>query len=99
MEDETRAEVAENAEPETEKEQTEQREDDYQGLARCLEDALEMLSRISDKLDDLEGMYSTFVDAGAIVTGATDAVALAAAEGVAEALEDALNLETLDYVL
>ena len=44
-------------------------------------------------------MYSTFVDAGAIVTGATDAVALAAAEGVAEALEDALNLETLDYVL
>lgn len=99
MEDETRAEVAENAEPETEKEQTEQREDDYQGLARRLEDALEMLSRISDKLDALEGMYSTFVDAGAIVTGATDAVALAAAEGVAEALEDALNLETLDYVL
>lgn len=99
MEDETRAEVAENAEPETEKEQVEQREDDYQGLARRLEDALGMLSRISDKLDALEGMYSTFVDAGAIVTGATDAVALAAAEGVAEALEDALNLETLDYAL
>ena len=99
MADETREEVADEATPETEKEQVEQREDDYQGLARRLEDALEMLSRISDKLDALEGMYSTFVDAGAIVTGATDAVALAAAEGVAEALEDALNLETLDYVL
>ena len=99
MEDETRAEVAENAEPETEKEQVEQREDDYQGLARRLEDALEMLSRISDKLDALEGMYSTFVDAGAIVTGATDAVALAAAEGVADALEEVLDLESFDYSL
>ena len=90
MEDESRAEVEENATPETETEQTEQRTDDYEGLARRLDEALSKLEQIKEKLDSLEGMYSTFVDAGAIVTGATDAVALAAAEGVAEALEDAL---------
>lgn len=98
MEDESRAEVAENAEPETEKEQVEQREDDYQGLARRLDDALAKLDRVYDKLETIEGMYSTFVDAGAIVTGASDQIAAATAEAVAEAIEY-VALEDLDYTL
>lgn len=99
MDEETRAEVAEGATPETETEQTEQRADDYDGLARRLDDVLANLAALDDKLDRIEGLYSTFVDAGAIVTGATDAVAAAAAEGVADAIEAALDLESLDYSL
>lgn len=99
MNEETRAEVAEETTPETETEQTEQRSDDYDGLARRLDDVLAKLDTLEDKLDRIEGLYSTFVDAGAIVTSATDAVAAAAAEGVADAIEDALDLESLDYSL
>ena len=99
MDEETRAEVAEEATPETETEQTEQRTDDYDGLARRLDDVLAKLATLDDKLDRIEGLYSTLVDAGAIVTGATDAVAAAAAEGVADAIEAALDLESLDYSL
>lgn len=99
MNEETRAEVAEEATPETATEQTDQRSDDYDGLARRLDDVLAKLDTLEDKLDRIEGLYSTFVDAGAIVTGATDAVAAAAAEGVADAIEAALDLESLDYSL
>ena len=99
MDEETRAEVAEEATPETETEQTEQRTDDYDGLALRMDDVLEKLAALDDKLNRIEGLYSTFVDAGAIVTGATDAVAAAAAEGVADAIEAALDLESLDYSL
>lgn len=99
MDEETRAEVAEEATPETATEQTEQRSDDYDGLARRLDDVLAKLDTLEDKLDRIEGLYSTFVDSGAIVTGATDAVAAAAAEGVADAIEAALDLESLDYSL
>lgn len=99
MDEETRAEVAEEATPETATEQTEQRSDDYDGLARRLDDVLAKLDTLEDKLDRIGGLYSTFVDAGAIVTGATDAVAAAAAEGVADAIEAALDLESLDYSL
>ena len=106
---EDREEVAEDVTPETDTEATEQRTDDYDGLARRLDDVLEKLAALDDdlakldtledKLDRIEGLYSTFVDAGAIVTGATDEVAAAAAEGVADAIEAALDLESLDYSL
>lgn len=99
MDDKTREEVAEEATPETPTEQTEQRTDDYDGLARRLEDVLAKLDAIAGKLDAIEGMYSTFVDAGAIVSDATDALASSAAAAVADAVEDALDLETFDYSL
>lgn len=98
MDEETRAEVAEEATPETETEQTEQRADDYEGLARRLDEVLSKLDRVYDKLETVEGMYSTFVDAGAIVTGASDQIAAATAEAVAEAIEY-VTLEDLDYTL
>ena len=99
MDEETRAEVAEEAMHETETEQTEQRTDDYDGLARRMDDALAEIRAIKEQLDRIEGLYSTFVDAGAIVTGASDTVAAAAAEGVLDAIEDILDLEQLDYSL
>lgn len=98
MADETREEVAAEATPETETEQTEQRTDDYEGLSRRLDDALAKLDRVYDKLETIEGMYSTFVDAGAIVTGASDQIAAATAEAVADAIEY-VALEDLDYTL
>lgn len=98
MADETREEVADEATPETEIEQTEQRTDDYEGLARRLDEVLSKLDRMYDKLETVEGMYSTFVDAGAIVTGASDQIAAATAEAVAEAIEY-VALEDLDYTL
>lgn len=102
MEDEIRndeAEVAEDSTPETPDEQTEQRTDDYEGLARRIDDALAKLDSIERKLDDINAMYSTFVDAGAIVSDATESVAAAAAEGVAEAIAAEFDLDALDYSL
>lgn len=99
MDDQTRQEVADEATPETPAEQTEQRTDDYEGLARRLDDVLSKLDGLSSKLDGLEAMYSTFVDAGAIVSDATSAIAEAAAEGVADALEASIDLEDFDYSL
>lgn len=96
-EDEER--VAEEATAETPKEQTEQRTDDYECLSRKIEDVASKLDEMNRKLDGLNAMYSTFVDAGAIVSNAGDAVAAAAAAGVADALEDFIDLEALDYSL
>lgn len=98
MADETREEVSDEETPETEIEQTEQRTDDYEGLARRLDEVISKLDRVYDKLETVEGMYSTFVDAGAIVTGASDQIAAATAEAVAEAIEY-VALEDLDYTL
>lgn len=99
MDDETRQDVAEEATPETETEQTEQRTDDYEGLARRLDDVLSKLDAVKEQLDGIAAMYSTFVDAGAIVTDATDALAASAAAAVSDAIEDALDLEAFDYSL
>ena len=99
MDEERKAEVADEATPETPTEQTEQRTDDYEGLARRMDDAISKIDALKAQLDRIEGLYSTFVDAGAIVTDASDAVAMAAAEGVADAMEAILDLESLDYSL
>ena len=96
---EDKEEVAEEATPETDEEATEQRTDDYDGLARRLDEIDRLMNDVVSKLDRIENMYSTFVDAGAIVTDATDAVAAAAAEGIAEAVENMFDLESFDYTL
>ena len=91
--------VEENATPETDTQETEQRTDDYDGLARRIDDVIRKLDELKDDIKRVEGMYSTFVDAGAIVTDATDAITEAAAIGIASAMDEIYDLETLDYTL
>ena len=64
MDEETRAEVAEEATPETATEQTEQRSDDYDGLARRLDDVLAKLAALEDKLDRIEGAAMVLIYIG-----------------------------------
>lgn len=67
---ETREEVAEEATPETPIEEVEQREDDYEGLKRMIEEGFngirELIEGISAKIDDAD---VEIVESGAIITG------------------------------
>ena len=94
MADETREEVRDDATEETNTEEVEQREDDYQGLARRLEDIMKRLDAIEDKQGEILGMFDNVADNGAVIT--------AAAEEVADAVADVIDIydfDNMDFVI
>lgn len=64
---EDKAEVAEDATPETDVEAVEQRTDDYDGLARRLDDVMGKLDGMTEMLGRIESMMGGFVEAGATI--------------------------------
>ena len=73
---ETREEVAEEASPETPVEQTEQREDDYEGIKRILEAKFDelaaMLERVAERIDGvMDAQAEEAVRSGVVITDGT----------------------------
>lgn len=93
--DEDREEVAEDATPETDEEATEQRTDDYDGLARRIDELMDM---IRDRFDGVERMLDALGVAaveseGNVEPDTPDTIGEAAGEAVDELLGiDALDL-------
>ena len=87
-------EVAEEATPETDEEAVEQRTDDYDGLARRLDEIADM---VRDRFDALERAVDALgvstVEAGADGTGAD-----VAGEAAAEAIDELLGIDSLDLL-
>lgn len=91
--DEDREEVADEIErdPETADEATEQRTDDYDGLARRLDNLLDMVRERFDRLDDAIGAIQvSAVDSGIDAADIADAAA--------EAVDEILTLDALDLL-
>ena len=59
--------VAEDATPETDVEAVEQRTDDYDAIARRLDDIIEALAGIAAGIERVEAMSGAFVEAGATI--------------------------------
>ena len=101
MDDETRDEVAETATPETEVEEVEQREDDYQGLARRLDDLMRAVADMSNSITDALASINQRLDinAGILVdsgAGFEPSVGDAIESAVEEAIEDATGLVSIE---
>lgn len=91
----TEEEVAEEASPETSEEAEEQQEDDYQGLVRRFDELDRMVSQILDGIARVESGMGVFVESGAVVSEAPEAVEAA----VEEVLEDFVDIDELDLDL
>ena len=91
--DEDREEVTDEIErdPETADEASEQRTDDYQGLARRLDDLLDMVRARFDRLDEAIGAVQV-----AAVDSGIDAADIA--DAAAEAVDEILTLDALDLL-
>lgn len=78
------------AEPETTEEAAEQRTDDYDGLARRLDDIANMLTARFDALDTAIGALGvSVVESGVTITDESDAE---------EAISDVLGIDALDLL-
>lgn len=78
------------AEPETTEEAEEQRTDDYDGLARRLDDIANMLAARFDALDTAIGALGvSVVESGVTITDESDAE---------EAISDVLGIDALDLL-
>lgn len=78
------------AEPETTEEAAEQRTDDYDGLARRLDDIANMLAARFDALDTAIGALGvSVVESGVTITDESDAE---------EAITDVLGIDALDLL-
>lgn len=78
------------AEPETTEEAAEQRTDDYDGLARRLDDIANMLTARFDALDTAIGALGvSVVESGVTITDESDAE---------EAVSDVLGIDALDLL-
>ena len=91
--DEDRNEVADEIErdPETADEAAEQRTDDYQGLARRLDDLLDMVRERFDRLDEAIGAIQvSAVDSGIDAADIADAAA--------EAVDEIITLDAPDLL-
>lgn len=101
MDDETRTEVAEDATEETNVEAVEQREDDYQGLARRLDDLMRAVADMGSSITDalatinqrLEINAGMLVDSGA---GFAPTVGDTIEDVVTDAIEEATGLVSID---
>lgn len=96
MDDETREDVREEATEETNVESVEQREDDYQGLARRLDDLMRAVADMGESMRTaLDGINQRLeVNAGILVdsgAGFAPTVGDAVADVVSDAIEDATN--------
>lgn len=88
-------EVAEEATPETNKEATEQRADDYDGLARRIDEVARLVRDVLDAVERVESGMGAFVEAGAVISE-PDVVSDGLAEAVADAIEEAISIDELD---
>ena len=97
---EEREEVAEEATPETPTEQVEQRTDDYDGLARRIDEVRdrldEVLSRIDGMRDALDGIAAMRLEDGA--TPGEVSPADIAADAAAQAVTEILGIDALDLM-
>lgn len=83
-------EVAEEATPETDEEATEQRTDDYDGLARRLDDIADMMRERFDSIDRmLDALGVSAVEGDATID---------AGETAAEVIDEILGIDGLDLL-
>lgn len=101
MEDEReeREEVAEEATPETDVQEVEQQTDDYEGLARRIDDVLSALEGMGSKLDAI----TSKLDAMGITTAETseyveDIDTEEIVEDMAEKVDELLGIDALDLL-
>ena len=88
-------EVAEDAAPETDEEAVEQRTDDYDGLARRIDEVAQLVRDVLDAVERVESGVGAFVEAGAVINE-PDVVSEGLAEAVADAVEEAIYIDDLD---
>lgn len=85
--------VEEETTPETDEEAVEQRTDDYEGLARRIDDLTELVrSRLDSIADAIESLSGIELESGARVGDGT------IEDEIEDAVEDALDLEKLDLL-
>lgn len=85
-----REEVAEDTTPETDTEAVEQRTDDYDGLARRLDDIYEL---ISSRFDAMEGALNALGVATVEGTGTVDA-----GDAAEQVIDEILGIDSLDLL-
>lgn len=101
-EDEER--VAEDATPESNEEAVEQRTDDYEGLARRIDDVLARLDRLTEGIERMESAVGIFVESGATVQEGVDPISDAVIDDsglddiVDETLEEVVAIDDLDLL-
>ena len=92
---ENREEVAEDVTPETDTEATEQRTDDYDGLARRLDDIEGM---ISSRFDAIQGMLEALgvaaVEGDTVIDDGADVIG----EAAEDAIDELLGIDSLDLL-
>ncbi len=95
--EEDREEVAEEATPETDVEATEQRTDDYDGLARRLD---ELMSAVRDGFDAMRQRFDALgleaVESASYVEEGTDVEGIA--EDLADTVDELLGIDALDLL-
>ena len=93
------AEVREESSPETNEEQVEQREDDYQGLTRRMEDMLSKLDRMETQIEALIGQQEAnaamFVENGGAIN---DEMQQSLADTIETKLDEVLGIDALDLM-
>lgn len=87
-------EVADEATPETNEEAVEQRTDDYDGLARRLDEIADM---VRDRFDALERAIDA-LGVSTVEAGADGTVVDAAGEAAAEVIDELLGIDGLDLL-
>lgn len=87
-------EVADEATPETNEEATEQRTDDYDGLARRLDEIADM---VRDRFDAIERAIDA-LGVSTVEAGVDGTVADAAGEAAAEVIDELLGIDGLDLL-
>ena len=87
-------EVADEATPETNEEAEEQRTDDYEGLARRIDDLNDM---VRDRLDTIERAIEA-LGVSTVEAGTDGTVADAAGEAAAEVIDELLGIDSLDLL-
>ena len=92
---EEREEVAEAATPETDEQATEQRTDDYDGLARRMD---ELTDLVRERLDGIERMIEALGVSAVEGDIDGDAVAAAAGEAAAQGVDELLGIDSMDLL-
>lgn len=87
-------EVADEATPETNEEAEEQRTDDYEGLARRIDDLTDM---VRDRFDAIDRAIDA-LGVSTVEAGADGNVADAAGEAAAEVIDELLGIDSLDLL-
>lgn len=92
---EDREEVAEETTPETNEEATEQRTDDYDGLARRIDDLTEL---VRNRFDAIIGMLETLGVAAVESDNVTDGEVYDLADEAADVVDEILGIDSLDLL-